>query len=96
MGERNEVTSSTNFWKDVDKLPPKAQEKFAGLLEILASNPFDSRLHTKQLSTPLNGKYSFRITRDWRVVFMFADHHIIKLLIAGSRNDIYRRLKRMI
>ena len=96
MEEKNEITSSSNFWRDVDKLPQEAHQKLAELLEILADDAFDPRLHTKPLSPPLNGKYSFRITRDWRVVFMFGNHHVIKLLLTGSRSNIYERLKRML
>ena len=63
----------------------------ASLISLLQENPFHSRLHTKRLSGPLAGFLSFRISRDWRVVFQFLDTHTIKLLRAANRKDIYRK-----
>lgn len=36
------------------------------------------------------GFYSFRITRDWRVIFQFENPEVIKLIEMGHRKDIYR------
>lgn len=96
MDEKNEIVFSDSFWKDADKLPKEAQEKLPELFEMLVGNAFDSRLHTKPLGPPLIGRYSFRITRDWRVAFVFGGNHRIKILMAGSRDKIYQRLKRTI
>jgi len=96
MEERNEIVYGEGFWKDVDKLPKEAQGKLPELFEILAENAFDPRLHTKPLGPPLLGRYSFRITRDWRVAFIFAGDHRLKILMAGNRDKVYQRLKRMI
>ena len=94
MEEKNEIVYGKSFWNDVDGLPKETRQKLGGLLGLLVDNPFDSRLHTKLLGIPLTGKYSFRITRDWRVAFKFEGRHTIKLLIAGRRDQIYQRLKR--
>lgn len=79
-----------NFLKSSGKLPLSTQNKLAGMLTILQENPFHTALHTKKLSNPLFGFYSFRITRDWRVIFQFLDAESIKLLRVGHRKDIYR------
>lgn len=78
------------FLKSAKKLPKKQQEKLAELLEILRQNPFSSFLHTKSLTGKLAGFYSFRITRDWRVIFLFATPERIKLVEIGHRKDIYK------
>lgn len=91
----NEIAFSDGFWRDADKLPGEAREKLSELLEMLAENAFDPRLHVKPLGPPLNDRYSFRITRDWRVVFRFDGDHRITILMVGNRAKIYRRLKRM-
>ncbi len=96
MGERNELVYGDGFWKDVDNLPKEAQEKLLELFEVLADDAFDPRLHAKPLGPPLNGRYSFRITRDWRAAFRFDADHRIKILMAGNRDSIYKRLKRML
>ncbi len=78
------------FLKEVKKLPPQQQRLLAQKLVILLNNPFDSRLHTKQLSTPLEGVFSFRITREYRVLFRFIDAERIFVFSARHRKDVYR------
>lgn len=78
------------FWKQAGALPRAQQDKLARLLALLAANPFDPRLHTKHLKQPLEGRYAFRITRDWRVTFHFVNHETLRLLEVKHRRDIYR------
>lgn len=78
------------FLKQAQKLPLAQQKKLATLLETLADNPFSSKLHTKQLSTPLQGVFSFRINREYRVLFRFMDADTIFLTHVKHRKDIYR------
>lgn len=94
MSAENEIVYGGGFLKDVHNLPPEAQDKLAGLLELLRQNAFDPRLHTKALSAPLIGRFSFRITRDWRIGFRFTAPHTIYLLVADRRDRIYKRLLR--
>ncbi|MDP1688958.1 MAG: type II toxin-antitoxin system RelE/ParE family toxin [bacterium] len=92
--QRNEIVYDKDFLKDVRKLPEESQSKLAELIEILEEDVFDSRLHTKPLSAPLQGMFSFRITRDYRVGFKFLSTHTIKLLAVDNRDKIYKRLRR--
>ena len=78
------------FWKQAGALPRAQQDKLAHLISLLATDPFDSRLHTKHLKQPLEGRYAFRITRDWRVTFHFVDYGTVCLLEVKHRKDIYR------
>ncbi len=91
---RNEILYDKEFLRDTRKLPIKCQNKLAELLELLSNDAFDSRLHTKPLSPPLQGLFSFRIVRDYRVGFKFKSNHIIQLLAADRRDRIYKRLAR--
>ncbi len=63
-----------NFIKSAKLSPKVQQEKLAELLTVVQQNPFHPTLHTKRLSGELAGLLSFRITRDWRVIFQFLDH----------------------
>lgn len=72
------------------QMPVTQQQKLAKLLEHLVENPYHPLLHTKHLSGELVGLLSFRITRDWRVIFHFIDAGTIQLLRAGNRKNIYR------
>ena len=95
MSDQNTVKHGDGFLDDVENLPKHVQEKLIHLLVIVAENVFDPRLHTKPLGPPLKGKFSFRITRDWRVGFKFLGDHQIFLLVADHRDQIYARMKRL-
>lgn len=71
------------------KLPTKLQEKLGSRFEILKEDPFHPILRTKLLSGNLSGFYSFRITREWRVIFQFLTPDIIKVLHIGHRKYVY-------
>lgn len=88
----NRVWYGDIFARDTKRLPKQEKVKLAKLLSLLCENVFDPRLHTKPLGPPLVGKYSFRITRDWRVGFRFLGAHSIKLLVIDHRDTIYQRL----
>lgn len=81
---------TNSFLKYAKKLPELQQNKLAQLLEIFQNNPFSPKLHTKTLTGTLTGFYSFRITRDWRVIFQFLTPDKIKLIEIGHRKDIYK------
>lgn len=92
--EVNRIFYDPSFLKDVRKLPIEYQNKLADLLEVLEQDAFDPRLHVKPLGPPLQGLFSFRITRDYRVGFKFQSSHAIKLLAADHRSKIYKRLSK--
>ena len=79
-----------SFLKSAGQLPKLQQKKLAELLEILRNNPYHPLLHTKRLGAELTGLFSFRITRDWRVIFQFLESETIQLLRVAHRKDIYR------
>lgn len=85
-----QIEYSREFEKQASKLELRLQKKLSELLPLLATNHYDSRLHTKSLSEPFLGVLSFRITRDWRVTFHLASPDTIRLLEVKHRKDIYR------
>ena len=78
------------FSKSAKKLSVDQQEKLAGLVIKLAFNPFHPSLHTKQLGGEMEGLFSFRITRDWRVIFRFISREVVQLMEVNHRKDVYR------
>jgi len=79
-----------NFLKSAQRLSLAQRSKLAKLIEILEENAFHPLLHTKRLTQELTGFLSFRITRDWRVIFQFLDADTIQLLRVAHRKDAYR------
>ncbi len=86
------IVYSAKFIKSAKKLPKPQLNKLANLLEMFQLDPFYSTLHTKSLNGQLTGFYSFRITRDWRVIFQFLSPDKIYLIDIGHRKDIYKQV----
>lgn len=84
------IVYGPRFFKSVRLLPTAQQRKLATLLEVFSHNPADRRLHAKHLAGELAGFHSFRITRDWRVMYQFLDPETVQLLLALHRKDAYR------
>lgn len=84
------LTYHPNFLKSARALPDAQHRKLGQLLVLLRQNPYHPTLHTKRLTGPLAGFLSFRVTRDWRVLFRFRDPTAIQLLRVAHRKDIYR------
>ena len=85
-----QVDYDKQFIKEATKLPAARKKLLANKLSYLAISPFDSRLHTKQLSSPLTGVFSFRISREYRVLFRFITAEQVFLLSVKHRKDVYR------
>jgi addiction module RelE/StbE family toxin len=81
---------SGNFLKSTRQLPPPILKKLTRLLEKLRETPDHPLLHSKQRTGDLAGFFSFRITRDWRVMFQFDNQKTIYLLRVAHRKDMYR------
>lgn len=84
------IVYGPKFLKAAKMLPEVSQKKLAKLLEQIALNPFHPTLHTKRLSGSLAGFLSFRVTREWRVLFQFRDAETIQLMDVAHRRNIYR------
>lgn len=84
------VTFSVDFIDSAKKLPKKLKIKLDKLIQVSEDNPFSPSLHTKHLSGRLSGLLSFRVTRDWRVIFRFIEPDLIQLIEVANRKDIYR------
>lgn len=83
------VILEQSFLKSAKKLPENIKKKLPKLVELLKQNAYHPSLHTKKLHGDLSGFLSFRITRDWRVIFYFKDQETIHVLEVNHRKDIY-------
>ena len=85
-----QILYGKNFLKSAKILPKEIRNKLAEQIGLINNNPFNLLLHTKYLSGALVGLFSFRITRDWRVIFVFLNSETISLIDIAHRKDIYR------
>lgn len=88
----NQLRYKKEFLKKFVALPKGIQAAYAELEKEFIENPFHPHLHTKGLHGKLRNHYSFRITRDYRVVFEFAAEAEIHLITVGHRRDIYKKI----
>lgn len=83
------VVYAAEFVQRFRELPLDARRLFRRQEEIFRQNWRDARLHTKRLAGhPVT--FSFRITRRYRVLFIFIDHETVLFATIGHRRDVYR------
>jgi len=87
-----EVEYNRDFLKDLKKLPRSIQKKLGDLEDMFRENPFHPELHSKGLHGKLRNLYSFRITRDYRVIYLFLDEEKALFLFVGHRKDVYKKI----
>ena len=79
---------TSSFLKTYKKLPQKIKKLFKKQESIFRETWLHPFLHTKKLEE-MAGVFSFRVTREYRVLFYFRDEVAIFFSI-GHRKDIYR------
>ena len=82
------IQYTRDFEKSFKSLPRKIQILFRKQELIFRENPRDTRLHTKMLSANTT-TFSFRVTRTYRVIFMFIESDTVIFYEIGHRKDIY-------
>lgn len=87
---KHSIVYADDFEKAAAKLGKIVLRRLEKALDLLGLDPFDPRLHTKALVGALKGFYSFRLGRDFRVIFIFIDTRTIQLLKIAKRDEIYR------
>lgn len=77
------------FIKEFKKLPKAQKLKLIELESLFRRNPFHPQLHSKKLQGKLKNQYSFRITREYRVIFEFLEEGMVGFIAVKHRKDIY-------
>jgi len=65
------VIRTDSFERSLEDLPSDVQQRAEEQITFLIADLRDPRLHVKKLRKPLDGVYSFRITRNYRALFYF-------------------------
>lgn len=84
------INYQDGFVKDFKKLPLEIRQKAFELEIIFRENPFHPLLHVKKLQGKLSSLFSFRITREYRIIYRFCSKDEVDFLATKHRKDIYR------
>jgi len=83
------ILYTAEFQKQFHKLPEDIQTLYRRQEILFQTNWRDPRLHTKKLVRQLN-TFSFRVTRLYRVLFLFDSRDTVVFLTIAHRKDAYR------
>ncbi len=75
------------FSKTLGHLPVGIKRIFTKQQALFVKNWRDARLHTKKLSGM--DLFSFRVTRNYRVLFKFSERNSVFFVSIGHRKNIY-------
>lgn len=84
-----EIQETADFAKQRKKLPKETERLYVVQKKRFLLNLRDPRLHMKKLQG-LDGVYSFRVTRLYRVLFYFQSSEAVIFFVIGHRKDAYR------
>ncbi|MBS4028420.1 MAG: type II toxin-antitoxin system mRNA interferase toxin, RelE/StbE family [Ignavibacteriales bacterium] len=78
-------------YKTWTKKHPELISTLKDRFDVFAENPFHPILKTHSLSGVLEGKWSFRITYEYRILFKFIDKQRQRVLLIdiGSHEEVY-------
>lgn len=60
-------------------------------IKLFQQNPQDTRLKNHALTKRLKGKYSFSITSDIRIIYVWVGENTVRFLAVGTHNQVYGR-----
>jgi mRNA-degrading endonuclease RelE of RelBE toxin-antitoxin system len=84
------IIYAEEFVKQFQKLPPPIRRLYRQQEALFIRNWRDPRLHVKKLiDHPL--PFSFRITRNYRVLFVFINNDQVLFATIGNRKDVYKK-----
>ncbi|MBI3541418.1 MAG: type II toxin-antitoxin system RelE/ParE family toxin [Deltaproteobacteria bacterium] len=83
------IQYTSHFLKEFKKLPKGIRELAVQQEAIFRADPHDPRLHAKPLKGRLKGFFSFRVTRNYRVLFTWKDKENVLFYEIGDRKFIY-------
>ena len=79
------------FKKQIHKLPKRIQEQFVKRMHLFLDNPFEQMLNNHALKGEFEGKRSFNITGDIRVIYEEIDADTVLFLMIGTHSELYER-----
>lgn len=85
-----EIDYVREFRERYSELPEKIKLKAEKQENIFRSNPLHPSLHTEKLSPKSKEVWSFRVDKNYRVIFKFSGKNRVIFLSVGHHHWIYR------
>lgn len=85
-----ELLATEEFEKRFLELPASIQKKAYKQEKLFKNNPFHPSLRTEKLEPKKQQVWSFRIDKDYRILFRFIDSNKVLLLTCGHHHWIYQ------
>lgn len=85
-----EIFFTKKFEEEYDRLPKDIREKAQKQERLFQNNPHHPSLRTEKLSPKWKEVWSFRIDKNYRIVFRFLGKDKVLFLNAGTHDWIYK------
>ena len=85
-----EIYYADEFEKGYIKLPKQIKAKAETQEKLFINNPFYPSLHTEKLSPKSREVWSFRIDKNYRIIFRFLNNDKVIFLNVGHHHWIYK------
>jgi len=85
-----EILVTDEFERRYQDLPVSVQRRAEKQERLFRENPFHPSLHTEKLQPKNKEVWSFRIDRQYRIIFRFLDGSRALFLTVGPHSWIYR------
>ena len=84
------VIVTDEFEKQFRKLPKPVQKKALKQESLFRENPLHSSLHTEKLNPKDRELWSFRVDKNYRILFRFLNGEAVLFLAVGHHSWIYK------
>lgn len=85
-----EIFTTEDFDKDYSLLPKEIRKRAKKQEKIFKDNPFYPSLHTEKLHPKAKEVWSFRVDRNYRVVFRTLGGNKVVFIAIGPHDWIYK------
>ncbi len=85
-----QIIVTDEFSKRYKLLPSIIQKKAEKQEKLFRQNPFYPSLHTEKLEPKGKQIWSFRVDKNYRVLFRFVEKHTVAFLTVGIHDWVYK------
>lgn len=85
-----EITATAEFKALLNALSPAIKKKVIKQRALFCENPFHNSLNTEKIEPKNRQLWSFRVDKNFRIVFRFLENNKVLFLVVGPHKWIYR------